>query len=99
MRPDKVEDRTGHLIALEAQTGLIFLAFRNTEKIKNLISEAVQAKPIYNFHCSDGVRQTIWRVALTDNFVSAFKEVPALYIADGHHRIESAKLARKFLGQ
>jgi len=97
VRPDKVEDRTGHLIALEAQTGLIFLAFRNTEKIKNLIAEAVQAKPIYNFHCSDGVKQTIWRVALTDNFVSAFKEVPALYIADGHHRIESAKLARNIL--
>jgi uncharacterized protein (DUF1015 family) len=96
-RPDKVEDRTGHLIALEAQTGLIFLAFRNTEKIKNLISEAVQSKPIYNFHCSDGVKQTIWRVALTDNFVSAFAEVPALYIADGHHRIESAKLARTIL--
>lgn len=96
-RPDKVEDRTGHLIALEAQTGLIFLAFRNTEKIKNLISEAVQSKPIYNFHCSDGVQQKIWRVALTENLVAAFEEVPALYIADGHHRIESAKLARNIL--
>ncbi len=96
-RPDKVEDRTRHMIALEAQSGLIFLAFRNTENIKNLISEAVQAKPIYNFHCSDGVKQKIWRVTLTDNFVTAFKEVPALYIADGHHRIESAKLARNIL--
>ena len=96
-RPDKVEDRTAHLIAVEAQTGLIFLAFRNTEKIKNLISEAVKAKSIYNFHCVDGVKQTVWRVALTDDFVAAFAEVPALYIADGHHRIESAKLAREIL--
>ena len=96
-RPDKVEDRTAHMIALEAQTGLIFLAFRSTEKIKSLIFAATQNKPIYNFHCSDGVKQTVWRVALTEDFVSAFAEIPSLYIADGHHRIESAKLARKIL--
>jgi uncharacterized protein (DUF1015 family) len=94
-RPDKVEDRTAHMLAVEAQTGLIFLAFRNTEKIKALIAEAVEAKPIYNFHCPDGIKQTVWRVHLPGNFVEAFGEVPALYIADGHHRIESANLARK----
>lgn len=94
-RPDKVEDRTEHMLALKAQTGLIFLAFRNTEKIKTLIAEAVETKPIYSFHCPDGIRQTVWRIALTEDFVEAFKEVPALYIADGHHRIESANLARK----
>jgi uncharacterized protein (DUF1015 family) len=96
-RPDKVEDRTAHMIALEAQTGLIFLAFRNTEKIKSLIFAAAQNKPIYNFQCADGVKQTVWRVALTEDFVSAFAEVSLLYIADGHHRIESAKLARTIL--
>jgi uncharacterized protein (DUF1015 family) len=96
-RPDKVEDRTAHMLALEAQTGLIFLAFRNTEKIKLLISEIVETKPIYSFHCPDGVRQTVWRVALTADFVEAFEEVPALYIADGHHRMESARLAREKL--
>ncbi len=96
-RPDKVEDRTRHMIALEAQTGLIFLAFRNTETIKTLIFEASRGKPIYDFYCADGIKQTVWRVALTDEFVDAFAEVPALYIADGHHRIESALLARKIL--
>ncbi|MGI8641340.1 MAG: DUF1015 domain-containing protein [Pyrinomonadaceae bacterium] len=96
-RPDKVEDRTAHMLAVEAQTGLIFLAFRNTEKIKSLIFAATQTKPIYNFHCTDGVKQTVWRVALTDDFVAAFAEVPSLYIADGHHRIESANLAQKIL--
>ncbi len=99
VRPDKVEDRTAHMLALEAQTGLIFLAFRNTEKIKSLIAEAVETKPIYNFHCPDGIKQTIWRVALPAEFVEAFGEVPELYIADGHHRIESAKLARKTLSE
>lgn len=92
-RPDKVEDRTGHMIELKAQTGLIFLAFRNTETIKNLIAETVETKPLYNFHCSDGVRQTIWKVSSPESFINAFEEVPALYIADGHHRMESARLA------
>jgi uncharacterized protein (DUF1015 family) len=94
-RPDKVEDRTEHMLALEAQTGLILLAFRNTARIHQLIAESVQNKPIYDFVCAGGVRQTIWEIAQTENFVAAFEEVPALYIADGHHRVESANLARK----
>lgn len=94
-RPDKVEDRTAHMLALKAQTGLIFLAFRGTAEIKKLIFEATETKPTYNFHCSDGVRQTVWRVALAEDFVAAFRKVSALYIADGHHRIESANLARR----
>ena len=94
-RPDKVEDRTAHMLALEAQTGLIFLAFRNTEPIRLLIYEATLTKPIYDFVCVDGVKQTIWRVAQAADFVEAFGAVPAIYIADGHHRMESANLARK----
>ncbi len=96
-RPDKVEDRTRHMLALGAQTGLIFLAFRNTERIKTLIFEAAQGKPIYEFYCADGIKQTVWRVVLTDDFADAFADVPALYIADGHHRIESALQTRKIL--
>lgn len=96
-RPDKVEDRTEHMLAVNAQTGLIFLAFRNTETIKYLISAAAQNEPIYSFHCLDGVKQTVWRVTAADDFVAAFAEVPALYIADGHHRAESASSARKTL--
>ena len=96
-RPDKVADRTGHMLALRAQTGLIFLAFRNTETIKNLISDATRGEPIYDFYCAEGVEQTVWRVASTDNFIDAFAEVPALYVADGHHRIESALQTRNVL--
>ena len=96
-RPDKVEDRTAHILALNAQTGLIFLAFRNTEKIRNLIAATVETAPIYNFSCEACVRQTVWRVSLTEELVAAFAEVPAIYVADGHHRIESANLARKIL--
>lgn len=97
VRPDKVEDRTGHLLAVEAQTGLIFLAFRGTDAIRGLISNAVEAEPIYSFECPQGIRQRVWRVAETAAWIAAFAEVPALYIADGHHRVESAKLARNKL--
>src|SRR6185436_15384082 len=44
-----------------------------------------------------GIKQTVWRVASPEEFVEAFEEIPSLYIADGHHRIESAKLARSTL--
>jgi len=93
-RPDKVEDRTGHLLAVGAQTGLIFLAFRGTEKLRELFRKAAAGSPLYDFEGHDGVRHTVWRCADTEPWTSAFAEVPQLYIADGHHRAESALLAR-----
>lgn len=93
-RPDKVKDRTDHIMAVGAQTGLIFLAFRNTDDIRDLIASAIKSEPIYDFRCPAGVQQTVWRVTDTDDWVSAFGDVPDLYIADGHHRAESARLAR-----
>ena len=90
VRPDKVEDRTEHLLAVEAQTGLIFLAFRNTEKIRTLIASAVTDEPIYRFECPENIVQSIWRITNTAPWTAAFAEVPAMYIADGHHRAESA---------
>jgi uncharacterized protein (DUF1015 family) len=96
-RPDKVKDRTEHLLAVRAQTGLILLAFRGTADIYRLIDEAVQVPPIYDFECAGDVQHTFWRVTKTDDLVKAFAEVPSLYIADGHHRVESADLARKKL--
>ncbi|MEP6788928.1 MAG: DUF1015 domain-containing protein, partial [Acidobacteriota bacterium] len=93
-RPDKVKDRTDHMLAVGAQTGLIFLAFRNTDDISDLIEHAVKGEPIYNFSCPLGVGQKVWRITKTKPWVKAFDELPAIYIADGHHRAESAKLAR-----
>ncbi len=94
VRPDKVEERTAHLLAVGAQTGLIFLAFRGTPEIHELIDTAVTKEPIYDFECPAGTRQRIWRVTKTGPWTAAFRDVPYLYIADGHHRAESAKLAR-----
>jgi uncharacterized protein (DUF1015 family) len=94
VRPDKVKDRTEHLITLQAQTGLIFFAFRGTDRIRQLISEDVREDPIIMFHCTDGIKHTVWRVRNPQDWVAAFEDVPSLYIADGHHRAESSKLAR-----
>ncbi len=96
-RPDKVRDRTDHMLALRAQTGLIFLAFRNTDEMRALISEATATEPIYDFACPKGVQQTVWRVSDTAAIENAFAKIPELYVADGHHRAESASLARKEL--
>lgn len=96
-RPDKVRDRTDHMLALRAQTGLIFLAFRNTDEMRGLIKETVATEPVYDFTCPKCVRQTVWRVAGGDSFTRAFELIPEIYVADGHHRAESASLARKEL--
>ena len=96
-RPDKVQDRTDHMLAVNAQTGLIFLAFRNTDTIRELLHGVVKESPLYDFHCDDGVRQVIWKITNVDEWVDAFSDVPSLYIADGHHRAESSSLTRNRL--
>jgi uncharacterized protein (DUF1015 family) len=96
-RPDKVKDRTDHLLAVRAQTGLILLAFRGTKRIHALIDAAVLGSPLYDFCCEGDVEHTFWRIDVTQDLVDAFHEIPSLYIADGHHRLESAELARNEL--
>ncbi|HEX6279929.1 MAG TPA: DUF1015 family protein [Pyrinomonadaceae bacterium] len=97
-RPDKVKDRTDHMVYLGAQTGLIFLAFRGTDETRRIIAEETSREPIFDFPCDeDGVRQTVWQVSDPDALVAAFEDVPAIYVADGHHRAESASLARKVM--
>jgi uncharacterized protein (DUF1015 family) len=85
------------MLAVRAQTGLILIAFRDTNRICELISDIVTQRPLYDFSCEGGVRQTVWKTTATTEFVDAFLEVPALYVADGHHRLESASLARRAL--
>lgn len=96
-RPDKVADRTRHMLEVRAQTGLIFLAYRGTDAINAIVEQVTASAPLYDFISADGVEQTVWRAAATQEITNAFAEVPALYIADGHHRAESASIARKEL--
>jgi uncharacterized protein (DUF1015 family) len=94
-RPDKVLNRTGHLLTLRAQTGLILLAYRGTDEIRTLTAQASMSEPLYDFHVGDGSRHTIRRINESGPWLNAFSDVPMMYIADGHHRIESADVARK----
>ena len=96
-RPDKEDDRTRHMLKLKAQTGPVFLTFRATEEIDSLIADASQLKPLYDFIAPDGIQHTVWHVGDAIRFVSAFRSVPLLYIADGHHRAASASRARALL--
>jgi uncharacterized protein (DUF1015 family) len=95
-RRDKEDDRTRHLIALSAQTGPVFLTYRASSRVDGIAARVMQLDALVDFDAPDGVRHTIWRVPGTDvpAFVSAFAEIPALYIADGHHRAASAARAR-----
>ena len=96
-RPDKEDDRTKHLIRLRAQTGPVFLTYRSEVVIDDLVSRVTDEWPLFGFTAADGVQHAVWRVseALTPAFVAAFAAVPALYIADGHHRAASAARARR----
>jgi uncharacterized protein (DUF1015 family) len=102
-RPDKENDRTRHMIELEAQTGLIFLCYRGTDEINSLVAEAVKGAPLYDFEAEDVnknlIRNTIWKVGAPAEIVEAFEKIPAIYIADGHHRAASSSRARAFLRQ
>jgi len=98
-RRDKEDDRTRHIVELRAQTGVVFLTYRADQAIDALAQQVSAGEPLYDFAAPDGVRHTIWRAGVdqTDSLVSAFRRVPALYIADGHHRAASAARAREEL--
>jgi uncharacterized protein (DUF1015 family) len=97
-RRDKEDDRTRHILVLQAQTGPVFLTYRAAANIDSLVNEALQEnEPIYDFVANDDIRHTIWRVSNPEAFVESFAEVPYLYIADGHHRAASASRARREL--
>ena len=96
-RPDKEDDRTRHMAAVEAQTGIVFLAYRGRAELDDLVAAVRAGAPLFDFEAPDGVRHTVWRAAAgqTAVLVDAFAAVPALYIADGHHRVASAARARR----
>jgi uncharacterized protein (DUF1015 family) len=98
-RKDKEDDRTRHMITIGAQTGPVFLTYRGRDAINAIVERAKPRDPIADFTADDGVSHTIWRVTDEDTqaLIEAFKQVPLLYIADGHHRAKSASRARATL--
>jgi len=98
-RPDKEDDRTRHMVTIEAQTGVLFLTYRQTPDIDTAVDQICGTEPLFDFVAPDGIAHTVWRATAEDTarLVERFATVPALYIADGHHRAASAARARHAL--
>jgi uncharacterized protein (DUF1015 family) len=96
-RPDKEDDRVRHIETLDAQTGPVFLTYRALAALDELITRETFHRPDTDFTAKDGVRHSSWviRDPIAVRLIEAeFKCIPALYIADGHHR--SAAAARVY---
>jgi uncharacterized protein (DUF1015 family) len=95
-RRDKEDDRTRHIVETRAQTGIVFLIYKSSRAIDEIVTRATAAQPLYDFTAPDGVHHTIWAASQDQSraLASALGHVPALYIADGHHRAASAARAR-----
>lgn len=92
-RADKEIDRINHVDVCSAHTGPIFLTYKDSEILDEIIEKQTQGTPIYDFVAEDGVRHTVWTTdgEETDRAIEkAFASLDALYIADGHHRCASA---------
>ena len=89
-RKDKEDDRTRLIDTLGANTGPIFLTYRDEPAVSALVAAKVRERPQHDFTAPDGIRHTVWRIAGGTDFITAFGRVPLTYIADGHHRAASA---------
>jgi uncharacterized protein (DUF1015 family) len=103
-RPEKELDRINHIKTSGAQTGNVFLAYRNVPAIDSLIELWKKSnQPVYDFVADDGISHTVWVVndeKVIDSITNLFAtKVPATYIADGHHRAASAAKVKKALGK
>jgi uncharacterized protein (DUF1015 family) len=94
-RPEKEKDRIDHMMSIKAQTGNVFLAYRDVEELNRIVERwKVECKPVYEFTAVDEIRHAVWRIdeesavrSITEIF---HNKVPVTYIADGHHRAASA---------
>ena len=99
-RPDKEDDRTRHMLAIEAQTGPVFLTYRATAALDAVMSRSSPQPPLFDFTAPD--RRPARGCGASPRpsapaIVAGFAAVPVLYIADGHHRAASAARARQAL--
>jgi uncharacterized protein (DUF1015 family) len=89
-RPDKEDDRTRHILALEAHAEPVLLAYRRHPEIDRLTARETRMPSLYDFTTSDGVSHAVWRVMEPAPYADVFGQVSCAYIADGHHRSASA---------
>lgn len=92
-REEKELDRIRHVETCSAQTGPIFLAYRNQKEISEIVKTNQKNKPVYDFTSEDGIIHRVWVISNEQdihNIEQAFSKVKNIYIADGHHRCASA---------
>jgi len=96
-RADKEEDRINHVDYCDANTGPIFLTYKEDQIASEIIDAWIQneskRKPVYNFVAEDGITHIVWVIdndIIIGELIDLFKEIDYLYIADGHHRSASA---------
>ena len=92
-RPEKVNDRANHITYLEAQVGPVFTTFRANQEIKQLFKQIMSKPAPTDFTADDGVRHELWVISDDKSIAEitkAFAKLPYMYIADGHHRSQSA---------
>ena len=97
-RPEKEDDRTRHIDITNANTGPVFLTYRNDGKLKNIILEILNSHPDTSFTADDATFHALWKVEnkiQIERLIDYFQVIPALYIADGHHRAASAARVQK----
>jgi uncharacterized protein (DUF1015 family) len=101
-RPEKEKDRIDHMRTIGAQTGNVFMAYRDVMELNAIINGwKMTNKPVYDFIAADAIQHSIWvidRDMVIGSITELFKtKVPATYIADGHHRAASAAKVSKQL--
>ena len=92
-RPDKEDDRVRQIEALNAQTGPVLLAYPQAPDVDAVLKGVSAGEPVADVTADTGVRHTLWRIAdgaAMDSLTRSFDAMPALYIADGHHRSAAA---------
>jgi uncharacterized protein (DUF1015 family) len=89
-RPDKEADRTRHILVVNAHAEPVFLTHTGQPIIDQRNATEMQRPPLYDFTTADAVRHRVWRVMDPAGYLDAFRRMPAVYVADGHHRTASA---------
>ncbi|MDD5170983.1 MAG: DUF1015 family protein [Syntrophales bacterium] len=89
----KERERILHVDKVGAQTGPVFLTYKKQDVIDRLVAKIIRNQPEFDFTAEDGIAHTCWIVSDDEDIRAiseAFAAIPALYIADGHHRAAAA---------
>lgn len=89
-RKDKEDDRTRLIGTISADTGPVFLTYRDGAAIDAIVAQVQKEQPLFDFTAPDGIRHTVWRLTGAEELIGAFAQIPVAYVADGHHRTASA---------